>query len=258
MDLQEWVEQALAFRHGSVRYTDFDRVREVFLLACSEEGVFFTGFNEAGGKQTLFWGANRIEPLQRWVSQIEGGCLVAFIPPEWRATLAESGLQEFAEYQEFWAWDLTGPDCDPATVEAKDYPRAQEITLKCRGQSRGFAGETLEWIQAWAENCSGEDSVEETGLLGEYAGGTLAGIACVGLYGDPKTLWLREIAVDPERQGQGAGRRLVEKAYAWGRRKGAARAFLMADILNDAAVHIYEKMGFEPGKDTQIDMIRCH
>lgn len=257
MEIQKLVDEALSFKFCSVRYADFDKVRDIVLLSRGEEGIFFTGFNETDGKNTLYWGTDCMDRLKDRIGEIDSGCLVAFIPPEWREELSRSGLREYAEYQEFWAIELQGSGSEVTFVKKSDYPRSHEITMKCQGQSRGFLGEPLDWIESWAEDSADEEFTEETRLIGEYQGDHLAGIACVGIYGDPKTLWVREIAVDPNEQGKGVGRKLILKAFAWGRKKNAIRAFLMVDVLNRNAVHLYQKMGFEPGKDSQIDMIKA-
>ena len=51
------------------------------------------------------------------------------------------------------------------------------------------------------------------------------------------------IVVNASSQNQGIGRKLLSQALYYGQQKGAKRAFLMADDLNQNALHLYQKMG---------------
>ena len=50
-------------------------------------------------------------------------------------------------------------------------------------------------------------------------------------------------------RGKGVGRRLVEHAKRYSQDAGAAYLFLRVDPSNDAAIHLYETAGFEPGDE---------
>ena len=56
--------------------------------------------------------------------------------------------------------------------------------------------------------------------------------------------YLQRIAVHPDSQGQGWGRRLVEDALQWAWRNGAARAHVNTQISNERAFSLYERCGF--------------
>ncbi|MBE6052543.1 MAG: GNAT family N-acetyltransferase, partial [Clostridium sartagoforme] len=137
---------------------------------------------------------------------------------------------------------------------------AAKVTTSCIGQSRGFHGETEEWMKEWIQgkHPSVPDYVFKSAVIYEETDNQIVGIICVGIYGDEnKILWIREIAVKPEFQRRGIGRRLVEKAFAYGLKHGAKKSFLMADEINYNALHLYEAMGFKSDpNECQIDMNR--
>jgi ribosomal protein S18 acetylase RimI-like enzyme len=53
-----------------------------------------------------------------------------------------------------------------------------------------------------------------------------------------------KLAVAPARQGLGLGRRLVETCLAYARGRGARRLVLLSNSRLDAAVRLYEALGF--------------
>jgi ribosomal protein S18 acetylase RimI-like enzyme len=69
--------------------------------------------------------------------------------------------------------------------------------------------------------------------------------------------WIREVAVRPEYQRMGIGRKLVTQALSYGKENGAVRGFLQADECNIYAIHLYESLGFVSNKhEVQIDMFK--
>jgi ribosomal protein S18 acetylase RimI-like enzyme len=57
-------------------------------------------------------------------------------------------------------------------------------------------------------------------------------------------LGLFDIVSDPQRRRAGHGRRLVEGLMAWGRARGATRAYLQVVATNARAIALYESLGF--------------
>lgn len=57
-------------------------------------------------------------------------------------------------------------------------------------------------------------------------------------------LEILNLAVSPEARRQGVARSLVAEALSWGKTSGARRAFLEVRESNDAAIRLYESLGF--------------
>ncbi|MCF0149001.1 MAG: GNAT family N-acetyltransferase [Clostridium sp.] len=145
-------------------------------------------------------------------------------------------------------------------IDEGNYKEASKVTTSCVGKSRGFHGETEEWMQEWIQgkHPSVPEYVFKSAVVYEETDNQIVGISCVGIYGEEnKILWIREIAVKPEFQGMGIGRKLIEKAFTYGLKHGAKKSFLMADEINYNALHLYKAMGFKANpNECQIDMIR--
>jgi ribosomal protein S18 acetylase RimI-like enzyme len=84
------------------------------------------------------------------------------------------------------------------------------------------------------------------------AGELLGGVTYVSGPDDPYSEELREgeagirmLAVDPARQGRGIGRALTEWCVERARAAGRVRLVLHTGEFMPAAVHLYERMGFE-------------
>ena len=67
---------------------------------------------------------------------------------------------------------------------------------------------------------------------------------CAILRLSPSTVELAKLAVSPEVQGIGLGRRLCEEALAFARELGAAEVVLTSSTLLVAAIKLYESLGF--------------
>ncbi len=59
-----------------------------------------------------------------------------------------------------------------------------------------------------------------------------------------RVLLLEDVIVRDEHRGGGLGRSLVEHVLGWARDQGMARATLLADRDNQAALDFYRKLGF--------------
>ena len=74
-------------------------------------------------------------------------------------------------------------------------------------------------------------------------GAVIAGYAICGRAGARG--YVQRLAVDPNRQGSGTGRRLLLDGLTWMRRRGVARALVNTQIGNERALALYLQVGFE-------------
>lgn len=80
-------------------------------------------------------------------------------------------------------------------------------------------------------------------LLCEDEIGAVTGTVMVGH--DGHRGWIYYLAADPDKQGTGIGRRLVEAAEQWLRDRGVRKVQLMIRETNTKVVQFYERLGFE-------------
>ncbi len=70
-------------------------------------------------------------------------------------------------------------------------------------------------------------------------------VGCVALVPMPDGAYeVAKMAVTPEAQGRGVGRRLLEAAIAWARDRGARRLYLESNARLAPALRLYESAGF--------------
>lgn len=130
-------------------------------------------------------------------------------------------------------------------------PDASAASISCKGQSRGFTGESEQWFREWI-NGENEDINDMGGknhaIIVHKTDGKIVGISCICTYGHDfekgAVVFVRMIAVMPEYQGQGIGRNLLMQTLQYGVEYGAKRAFLHVDLENKNAVKLYESIGF--------------
>jgi GNAT superfamily N-acetyltransferase len=60
------------------------------------------------------------------------------------------------------------------------------------------------------------------------------------------SVWIEDMVIDEPFRGQGIGKKLLERATAWAKEKGAKRVQLIADADNQAALDFYKHLDWEP------------
>jgi GNAT superfamily N-acetyltransferase len=70
---------------------------------------------------------------------------------------------------------------------------------------------------------------------------------CAVIPHDAEIVELAKLAVDARVQGHGLGRRLTETALAWARGRGAQKVILLSSTKLQAALRLYERLGFQYG-----------
>jgi len=74
---------------------------------------------------------------------------------------------------------------------------------------------------------------------------------CALIKREDQVFELAKMAVAPSARGRGYGRRLAESALAEAKARGASRVYLVTDEKLEAAVALYEKLGFRKiGRDS--------
>jgi GNAT superfamily N-acetyltransferase len=79
-------------------------------------------------------------------------------------------------------------------------------------------------------------------VMGEEVVGSCAVIPL-----DAGVVELAKLGVDARVQGHGRGRRLTETALTWARRRGAQKVILLSSTKLQAALRLYERLGFQYG-----------
>ncbi|MEG0013224.1 MAG: GNAT family N-acetyltransferase [Cellulosilyticaceae bacterium] len=253
------------YKYSSMKYLDFDSVESYEVVAQTDDVILLYGYNGESKMNEYHWASNTAEAL---ISSIETGrdnVLLTFIPEDWVVELEKMGFQIFAKWNDYFMEDIS---CITDGVKSRfldkaDCQRASAVTLSCKGQSRGFTGQTAAWMSIWLKG--NEDSKIDEGkknnaiIVHKNNEGEIVGVVCVATYAHQSDkgpiVWIREVAVIPEYQRQGIARSLILQALSYGKRHGATRAFLAADECNKHAIHLYESIGFVGDRDeVQIDM----
>lgn len=265
-EFKDIIEKSKRFSNSSMYYIGYDEVKEYSILINNEDMILLCGYNKEAQSDEYYFAANKAKDLINALKD-KKDFLITFIPKEWVKELKKAGFKVRNAWHDYFVYDLSkiyvehSDDFDFLPVE--NSKEASDLTMMCRNNSRGFTGQTPEWIEKWITG--EEDSAVETGtkhnniLIERNEDKSLAGILCTATYGedDKCTLWVRELAVNPECRNNGIGRKLLMKAFAYGKKYGAKKAFLAADEENAGAIHLYEKVGFVASdEESQIDMIK--
>lgn len=67
---------------------------------------------------------------------------------------------------------------------------------------------------------------------------------CAGIRASPSTVELAKLAVSPEAQGRGIGRRLCNRVIQFAREVGATEVELTSNTALVSAIRLYESLGF--------------
>ena len=258
--------RALQFPFSSFTYLEYEAVQSYQILSNTKSLILLEGIKPEADIRDLQWAAKKPEAVITAAKSGERETLITFVPAHWKNGFLENGFTEFGILREYWIDQLATSYepklvCEPILLS--ETAEAAAVSQSCRLQSREFYGETQESILSWM---TGRDPQAKAGgakhetVLACRSGSRMVGIVSVAIYGFDKAsgpiVWLREVAVLPESQGEGYGRALVESALQYGVDHGATRAFLLADDCNMSAIALYRKVGFIPSEeDVQIDLV---
>lgn len=254
-------EQLESFTYTSLSYTPYDYIAEGTILLDTHDLILIQRRNEELSMTELYFCTNSVPLLLKAIDDIKEPVYMQFVPNDFVEEFHGHGFESFAHFRDMFSYDIHS-DCSINMLSIEDAKEAAAITRSCRLQSRGFLGETTEWAKNWMQGKDPNTSYcKHSAILATKHEIIITGIVAVTLYNFDKpegpTLWIREVAVEREFQHKGYGKQLLSQAFAYGARYNAAKAFLMADVLNTNAISLYQQFGFSYTEDAgQIDMIR--
>lgn len=263
-DFEKLKEETKVYKYNSFTYLEYEHIKDFDILRGKEIILIYGKDEDEDNYFQVYWAANEAGILEQEVNNLDTPVIITFIPKEWKDYLGTKGFSDYAVYRDYYIPDISVCEGEEGycLLTEEDCHQAAEVTVSCRWQSRGFRGETEEWFKAWingrdpnALSCGSETCK----VVIHKESDQIVGVACLAIYGYESSkgpvLWLREIAVKPEFQGIGIGKKLISQSIRYGKNNGAKRAFLMADDCNEGAIHLYKSVGFVPGEDSEIRMI---
>ncbi len=237
-------DKAKQYKYTSIKYLDYDECNNSDVLLYSLNIILLLDKSKLPAK--VYFATDTFEMVLDYLNQFDSEIQINFVPHEFKEKLEDIGFCSWAEYIDFFNYSLVDTIIEHRSfndimfLHQNECALASVLSKRCANQSRGFIGETEEWFSDWAS---------KNDVIIVRQNDEIAGFCCVSIYNNGTTLWLREIAVDPNYQGAGLGKKLMEQAICYGINKGAIKGFLAADVLNDTAIKLYNKYGFNT-KDT--------
>ncbi len=260
-------EKSDNFKYTSMTYEDYGTLRDFSILKDNPKVILVLGYNRESKKNEYHWASNKAKDLINAIGTNNINVLITFIPQNWVMEFEQSEFKVYAIYNDYFMNSMEAIKCEtkPEFLVEAECESASKVTISCKGQSRGFTGQTVEWMQKWIVGeepsaiASGTKNNEV--LVHRNLSGEIVGIICVATYSHESEkgaiTWIREVAVHPDYQRQGIARKLILQGLDFGKKHGATRAFLAADECNEHAIHLYESIGFKADKDeAEIDMIK--
>ena len=120
-----------------------------------------------------------------------------------------------------------------------------------------FARLNREWLEQYSLLENGDrkhlehprESILATGgdIFIALIGGDVVG-TCAAIVHTPDTVELAKLAVDRSVRGRGIGLQLSHTVIAWARERGAERVILVSSTKLEAALRLYERLGFKYGE----------
>ena len=247
------ITRARIKKYSSLNYADFDDCQNAEILI--DEKQFILLINRSKTPNMLYFATDDFVEVVAKTKEIAEALRLHFVPKEYAGQLKAVGFVEWGEFADFWNYDLAKTIAEfsdmeePVFLKPEEFEAAATVTKSCALQSRGFEGVEPEFFAEWLQ-----DGNE---VLVQRVDGKVVGVCCISIYNAGTTVWIREIAVDPDYQGKGFGKKLLKQVLKYGTEHGAVKAFLAADILNRNAIGLYQKCGFQMQADeSELQMVR--
>ena len=246
-------EKAQKFKYNSFTYLEYGLCKQSVIISDNQNLILL--LSKSGDRLTAHFAYDEIEFLTERLGEIKGRVQINFVPKDHKENLKGIGFGELAEFADFANKNLCAANKAPAGLTGITFLKYEEseyasmITEACAMQSRGFWGEEAGFFREWMN--------EKNDIIAEIIDEKPVGLCCVAIINEGSTLWVRELAVLPEFQNKGIGSKLLGQAVRYGVFHKATKGFLMVDLLNDNAIHLYNKHGFfRRGEETELQMIR--
>ena len=247
------MERARGYKYSSMNYIDFDACKNAEILYDNDMLILLQDKSKL--PSILYFATNNFEEVVHIIAKMSGKLRLHFVPKAYAEQLKELNFIEWGEYADFWNINLSKTAAQFKSLDKPEYLSLDEceeasiVTKSCMGRSRGFEGAPLEFYEEWLN--------EGNQIIIGRIGMVIVGVCCVAIYNEGTTLWIKEFAVDPKHQGIGLGKKLLEQAINYGIQYGATKGFLLADVLNENAIGLYKKYGFEMKDDeSELQMVR--
>lgn len=167
----------------------------------NEQLILIFGFNVEAGLYEFHWSTNSASILLKEVNKSNEKALITFIPTEWIEEFRKNKFHIYAIWNDYFHNDISKSLDQVNSMEFLkecDFKKASEVTLSCRGQSRGFSGQTEEWMKQWikgTESNSVSLGGKDSAVLVHRENDKITGIICVTIYShgesDGPILWVR-------------------------------------------------------------------
>ena len=240
-------------KYSSLNYIDYADCENAEILVDDEQLILLIDRSQV--PNMLHFATDDFAKVVAKIKEMAGALRLHFVPKEYAEQLKVIGFVEWGEFADFWNNDLAKTVADftdlPESkfLEVDECETAAAVTKSCALQSRGFEGEEPEFFAEWL--------ADGNKVLVERVAEQIVAVCCVSIYNDGTTVWIREIAVYPDYQGKGFGKKLLKQALKYGAERGAIKAFLSADILNKNAIGLYEQYDFQMrANETELQMVR--
>lgn len=253
--MKDIIDKVKQFQYTSLEFSDYNDISNSIICINNNESLFIYSIEDK--KATIYWATNSKEDffdgLKKTINlisqnQILKKAYIEFIPEYYISEMEDQGFMITNEWVDFWNNNLEIMCLEQQnsliirSIKKSEYQIASEVTKSCKDYSRGYRGETAEWIKEWNES-------EKSYIFVAEMNNEIIGICCISLYGFESekgiNLWVREVAVKPSYHSKKIGLSLVAFSINWGNRNGAVRSFLACDIENIPAIKLYEGLGYK-------------
>lgn len=214
------------FKYTSLNYTSYENVCEYTKIHQNKDIILLYGYDVESCYFHYLWACNDVDTLINAIDLKKDNVMIQFIPDEWVPYLENAGFKLYAIWNDYINSDIT-KSCStesPEFLTEKDCLEAAILTQSCRNQSRGFIGQTEEWMKEWingTEPSALDSGSKDFAIIVQRDHEKITGIVCTSTYAHNSDkgpiCWIREIAVAKEYQNKGIATKLIRQALTYGK-----------------------------------------